>query len=87
MYLVALSDKVILGGGFFFFPPLFRAAPTAYGSSQARSPVRAAAAGLRHSHSHARSKPHLPPTPQLTAMLDPYNSERGRGSSPCPRGC
>ena len=31
------------------------------------------AAGLRqsHSHSHAWSEPHLQPTPQLTATLDP----------------
>ena len=34
-------------------------------------PIRAAAAGLHHSHSHARSWPHLGPTPQLTAMPDP----------------
>ena len=38
----------------FFFG--FRAAPTAYGGSQARGPTRAAAAGLHHSHSHARSE-------------------------------
>ena len=46
---------------FFFFA--FRAAPTAYGVSQARGRIRATAAGLRHSHSHARSKPRLRPTP------------------------
>ena len=33
-----------------FFLCLFRAAPTAYGSSQARSQIRAEAAGLCHSH-------------------------------------
>ena len=49
---------------------LFRAAPTAYGSSQPRGQIRAAAAGLCHSHSHARFKPNLQLTPQLTAMLD-----------------
>ena len=45
------------------------AAPIAYGSSQARGPVEAAAASLHHSHSrsHARSEPCLRPTPQLTA--------------------
>ena len=37
---------------FFFFFLLFRAAPTAYGSSQARSWIRAVAAGLYHSHSN-----------------------------------
>ena len=39
------------------------AAPAAYGGSQAR--------GLYHSHSNARSKPRLRPTPQLTATLAP----------------
>ena len=37
---------------------LFRAAPTAHGGSQARHPIRATAAGLQHSHSHAGSEPH-----------------------------
>ena len=53
----------------FFF--LFRAAPEAYGGSQARGQIRAAAADLHHSHSNARSKPCLGPTPQLTAMPGP----------------
>ena len=47
------------------------AAPAAYGGSQARGPIGATAAGLYHSHSHAGSEPHLRPTPQLTAVLDP----------------
>ena len=34
---------------------LFRATPATYGSSQARGPVRAVAAGLHHSHSNAGS--------------------------------
>ena len=34
---------------------LFRAAPAAYGGSQARGPIRATAASLRHSHSRVRS--------------------------------
>ena len=45
------------------------AAPTAYGSSQARSQIRAAAASLCHSNS--RSKVPLQPTPQLMTMPDP----------------
>ena len=49
---------------------LFRAAPGAHGGSQARDPIRSAAAGLHHSHSNARSQPCLRPTQQLTAMLD-----------------
>ena len=53
-----------------FFCP-FRAAPVAYGGSQAKGPIGAVAAGLHHSHSIAGSKPHLRPTPQLTATPDP----------------
>jgi len=34
------------------------AAPTAYGVSQARSQIRAIAAGLHHSHSNARFLTH-----------------------------
>ena len=52
----------------FFF---LRAAPVAHGHSQARGHIGAAAAGLHHSPSNARSEPHLRPTPQLTATLDP----------------
>ena len=46
---------------FVFFILFFRAGPAAYGSSQARSWIGAAAAGL--CHSNARSEPHLQPTP------------------------
>ena len=53
----------------FLFYLLFRAAHSAYGGSQARGPIGATAAGLHHSHSNARSEPHLWPRPQLTAML------------------
>ena len=49
----------------------YKAAPTAYGSSQARRQIRAVATGLHHSHSNAGFEPHLLPTPQLTAMPDP----------------
>ena len=45
---------------------LFRAAPTAYGSSKARGRIGATAASLHHSHSNTRSEPILWPTPQLT---------------------
>ena len=47
-----------------------RAAPAAYGGSQARGPVGAVATGLRQSHSNAGSEPRLQPTPQLTATPD-----------------
>ena len=47
------------------------ATPVACGGSQARGHIRTVAAGLHHSHSNARSKPDLLPTPQFTAMPDP----------------
>ena len=46
----------------------FRAAPIAYGGSQARGLIGAVVAGLCHSHG---SELHLQPKPQLTAMPDP----------------
>ena len=49
----------------------FRAAPVAYGGSQAKGWIWAAASSLHHSHSNTRSKPRLQPTPQLTAIPDP----------------
>ena len=62
--------------GFLFFC-LFRATPAAYGSSQARGQIKAAAAGLaglaglHHSYSNARSQLSLRPTQQLRATPDP----------------
>ena len=50
---------------------LFKAAPAAYGGSQARGPIGAVATRLCHSHSHGRSESHLRLTPQLTAAPDP----------------
>ena len=57
---------------------LLRAAPRAYGSSQAKGQIGAAAASLGHSHSKARSKSCLQPTPQLKAarILNPLNEAR-----------
>ena len=55
---------------FLVFCP-FRAAPTAYGGSQARGLIGAIAAGLHYSHSNARSEPRLQPTSQLTVVPDP----------------
>ena len=52
----------------FFF--LFRATPTAHGNFQARGRIGPAAASLYHSHSNARSEPHLRPTLQLTETPD-----------------
>ena len=56
---------------FFSFLSFFRAAPMAYGGSQDRGQIGGAAAGLHHSHSNNRSKPHLWPTPWLTATPEP----------------
>ena len=49
----------------------FTAAPAAYGSSQVRGWIRAAAKGQCHSHGNTGSKMHLQPTPQLAATPDP----------------
>ena len=53
-----------------FYFLLFRAAPVAYGGSQARGPIRATATGLRHSHSQPGSEVRLRPT-HLKATPDP----------------
>ena len=60
--------KEIHSSGFclFCFVLLFRAIPMAYGSSQARGVIGAVVTGLCHSHSNARSEPHLWPSPQLS---------------------
>ena len=47
-----------------------RAASAAYGGSQARGLIGAAAAGLGQSHSNEGSKTRLQPTPQLMATPD-----------------
>ena len=49
----------------------FRAAPEAYGGSQAEGQIRAVTAGLHHNHSNVGSKLRLQPIPQLMATLDP----------------
>ena len=50
---------------------LVRAAPAAYGGSQARDQIGAIPDGLHHNHSNTRSELRLQPTPHLMAMLDP----------------
>ena len=62
---------------FIYYFLLFRAEPEAYGSSQARDQIVAAAANLHHSHSNARLEPCLPPTPELTATPGPQPTEQG----------
>ena len=49
-----------------FFFLLFRVKSAAYESSQARGPIRAAAASLHHSHSNSGPELHLQPILQLT---------------------
>jgi len=56
---------------FLSFFCLFRATPVPHGGSQARDPIGAVVAGLRHSHSSEGSELHLRPTPQLTATQYP----------------
>ena len=74
------SFYFFLGGG------PFRAAPAAYGGSQARGWIRAIAAGLHHSCSSTGSELCLCPIPQLMAMLDPWLAEQGQGSNLHPHG-
>ena len=56
---------------FIFVFCLFRAAPLAYGGSQARGRIGAVTVGLHQSHSNAGSELHLRPSPQRMATLDP----------------
>ena len=69
--------NIVVDISFFFL--LFRAAPIAYGGSQARGRIRTMAAGLCHSHRNAGSKIHLWPTLQLRATLDLWPLSKARG--------
>ena len=59
----------------FFCVCVFRALPTAYEGSQARSRIGAVASGLHPSPIHVGSKPRLRPTPQLMETPDPQPTE------------
>ena len=77
------------GISFFFFLSFLAiswAAPAAYGGSQARGQIGAAATGLRQSHSNAGSEPRLQPTPQLTATPDLQPTEQGQRPNLQPHG-
>lgn len=67
-----IADQVVTGllsyMSVFF---LFRATCATCEASQVRGRIGAAAARLHHSHGHDRSKPHLRPPEQLSAMPDP----------------
>ena len=56
----------------------FRATPSTYGSSLARSRNGAAAASLHHSHNNARSEPCLRPSPQQRQILNQLSEARDR---------
>ena len=71
---------------FFVFLPFPGQLPMAYGGSQARGLIRALATGLCQNHNNMGSEPHLRPTAQLMAMLDPYPTEQGQGSILQPHG-
>ena len=66
-FLTFLHHEFSVGVIYLFF--LFRAIPTAYGSSQARDPIGVAASSLCHSYSHSNlgSEPHLRPAVQFMA--------------------
>ena len=55
---------------YLFYFILFLVYPMAYGSSQARGRIGAAAASLHHSHNTVGSEWHLGPTSQLMTMPD-----------------
>ena len=61
---------------FLFLLLLFRAAPAAYGGSQARGQIGTAAASLHHSQSHSGSVQHLWPPPGQHQVLDPLSEAR-----------
>ena len=73
--MVHAANAVAMYATFFF---LFMAVPVAYRSSQARGRIGAAAAGLCHSHSNARSQLRLQPMWQLVAtpILNPVSEAR-----------
>ena len=69
-FIVANDTGELILTFYFFIFYLFRAAPVAYGVSQARGLIGAVATSLRQSHSNSGSEPCLRPTPQLTATPD-----------------
>ena len=62
--------------GVFYFFLLLRAIPAAHGSFQARGLIGAAAAGLCHSHSNARSEPYLHCSLRQRWILNPLSEAR-----------
>ena len=75
---IAIIFRSICAWTLIFIYCLFRAALVPYGSSQARSPIRAVAASLCHSHSNTVSEQCLRSVPHLMAMLDPLTQSEAR---------
>ena len=76
----ALASSLLAFALFFFFC-FSRAAPTAYGGSQARGRIGAVAAGLRRSHSTVGSEPCLQPVRHSSRqhqILNPLCEARAR---------
>ena len=71
IYWVESSNPWTYEREFVSFFVFSRAAPTAYGDSQARGRIGTVVAGLLQSHRNARSELRLRPTPQFTARMDP----------------
>ena len=69
---------------FFIIVFIFRAAPSAYGGSQARGPIGAAVASLHPTYSNMGSELCLRPIPQLIARS--LTPERGQGLNQHPHG-
>ena len=71
MYIYTHTNTQNFSIFFFFFSVfcLFKATPVACGGSQAKGLIRSTAAGLRQSHSNARSELCLQTTQQFLAML------------------
>ena len=70
LWLIVLFKTYFYFLNFLVFLSL-RAAPAAYGGSQARGLIGAVATSLHHSHSNSGTEPYLRLTPQLTASPDP----------------
>ena len=62
----------------FLFFGLFRAAPAAYGSFQARGLNQSCSWDLHHNHGNTSAELHPRPILQFTATLDPYARSKAR---------
>ena len=72
IYIIGIFNFFQLG--FFLFCFVIRATPVAYGGSQARGLIGAAAASLYHSPSNTTYKLHITSSPKQS-----YNNDLGKG--------